>query len=188
MKFRTIILALLALAFIGSFLVAEDMPIPAKPTAARGVNSYGEELLESLQANGLVKLNRTTITNALTVNGSVIAQDATIGSIDIMGEAHLTHTTVQNGGTILGYLQTHHANIQQPLTLNGQKAVFSSTKLSDITIRKMDAFKGKQIIELRQKTVVDGSITFESGKGEVHLYPGSQIIGPVKGGKVVRKN
>ena len=188
MKFRTIVLALLAVAFISTLFAAEETPsAPPKQIQARGANSFGEETIDSLQTTGLVKLNRTVVSQNLSVNGSLIAQGAVIGSIEVMGEAHLTDTVVQRGGTILGYLQTHHATIEQPLVLNGQKAVFTASKLSGITVRQMEAFKGKQIIELRQKTVVDGPITFESGKGEVHLYPGCQILGPLKGGKIVKK-
>jgi len=40
---------------------------------------------------------------------------------------------------------------------------------------------------LKQRTVVDGPIVFESGKGEVHVYAGSQVLGTVTGGKVVKK-
>ena len=189
MKPRSLIFALLAAAFITS-LFAVDLPqaptTPPSPTTSSG--SYGRETFESLTSTGLLKLNRTTVTRHLSVNGILISQGATIGSIDVIGEANLTDTLIENGGTIFGYIQTHHASIKQPLIINGQKAVFTSSHLAGLTVRRMDAFKGKQIIELRQKTIVDGPISFESGKGEVHLYPGSQVLGPVSGGKIVKKS
>jgi hypothetical protein len=187
MKFRTLVLTLLTVVFISSLFAAEEKA-PPKQLQTIGANSYGAETLESLTTVGLVKLNRTLITHELNVNGSLIAQGATIGSVEVIGEANLTDTIIQNGGTILGYLQTHHATVNMPLIINGQKASLTSSKLVGITVRTMDAFKGTQIIELRQKTIVDGPITFESGKGEVHLYSGSQVLGPVSGGKVIKKN
>ncbi|MEN9655082.1 MAG: hypothetical protein RL235_1194, partial [Chlamydiota bacterium] len=48
------------------------------------------------------------------------------------------------------------------------------------------SFKGKQIIELRQGTKVTGPITFESGKGEVQLYPGATVKEVIGGGVVYR--
>lgn len=180
MKFRTLIFALLACAFLSSLFAVEQVKTPFKGT-------YGAETIDSLTSTGLVKLNRTVITDHLSVNGSLIAQGAVIGYVEVIGEANLTDTIIQNGGSILGYLQTHNATIHKPLILNSQKAVFSSSKLSSITVVPMDGFKGKQIIELRKKTIVDGPIVFESGKGEVHLFPGCQLLSPVKGGKVIKK-
>jgi hypothetical protein len=189
MKLRTLLISLVLASFLVSLFAADETEAPPqKQLQARGANTFGEETIETLQTTGLVKLNRTTISQNLAVNGSLISQGAQIGTIDVVGEAHLTDTTIQRGGSIVGYLQTHHSTILQPLVLNGHKAIFTTSKLAGLTIKQMDGFKGKQIVELRQKTVVDGPITFESGKGEIHLYPGSQIIGPVKGGKVVRKN
>lgn len=184
MRYRTIILTLISTS---TLLAIDESPPPLKKISALGANSFGVETLDSLNTTGLVKLNHTVVNDRLSVNGSLIAQGATIGSIEVMGEANLTDTVIQNGGTILGYLQAHHVTIEKPLIINGQKAVFSSCKLNEIIVHMMEAFKGKQIIELRQKTLVDGPITFESGKGEVYLYPGSQVLGPISGGKIVKK-
>jgi hypothetical protein len=84
----------------------------------------------------------------------------------------------------MGYLQAHQAKFEEALVLSGQKAVFIGCTLASITVNKDASFKGKQIIELRQGTKVTGSITFESGKGEVHLYPGATVK-EVLGGALV---
>ena len=126
---------LIAASFITALFAVDDAPAPPKQVVARGANNFGEETIDELQTTGLVKLNRTTVTQNLAVNGSLISHGAHIGSIEVIGEAHLTDTTVQRGGTILGYLQTHHTTIQQPLILNGHKAIFTSSKIGDITIR-----------------------------------------------------
>ena len=76
---------------------------------------------------------------------------------------------------------------QKNITLLTQKAVFTASKLEGITVRKDGACKGKQVLELKQGTIVNGPIVFESGKGEVVIYPGSQVLGSVTGGKIVRK-
>jgi hypothetical protein len=111
-----------------------------------------------------------------------------LGSIDVLGEVNLTDTVVSQPSTISGYLRTQRSTFQAPLTLRAYKAVLTASKFTSIKVLKQEAFKGKQIVELKQKTVVEGSISFESGKGEVHLYPGCKVYGPIEGGKLVRKN
>jgi hypothetical protein len=151
-------------------------------------NQYGAVNLESLKTTGLIKLSGTSIENGLQLVGSLICQNGEIGSLDIMGEANLTGTQIKQASIVLGSLQATRSTFQKPLTLLSQKALFTASTLESITVRKDDSFKGKQILELRQGSIVNGPIHFESGKGEVIVYPGCQVLGPVTGGKVVKKS
>jgi hypothetical protein len=72
--------------------------------------------------------------------------------------------------------------------LSGLKATFIGSQVASLNMLKEDSYRGHQVIELKQKTIVDGPIVFESGKGEVHCYPGSYVLGPITGGKIIRKN
>jgi hypothetical protein len=180
MKFRTLIIGLIALSFVASLFAEGEKP--------DGRGNYGKETLESLAGTGLIKLNGTSITNAIQVNGSLISQNGDIGSLDVNGEVNLTETTVNHGGKVMGSIQTVRSTIKEPITILSQRSLFTASKLKGITVKQDGAFKGKQIIELRQGTYVDGPIHFESGKGEVLLYTGSQVLGPVTGGKVIKKN
>jgi hypothetical protein len=179
MKFRTIVLSLIAFSFIATLF--------ADVTKAEGGGQYGKVTLESLEGNGLIKLNGTSITHDIHLNGSLISQNAEIGSLDIIGEVNMTETLVRHSGSIMGSLQATRSTFREPITILSQKAVFTASKLTGITIKQDSAFKGKQIIELRQGTLVDGPIHFESGKGEVLLHSGSQVIGAVTGGKILKK-
>lgn len=152
-----------------------------------GGGNYGQESLESLQVSGLAKLHGTTITNMLQVTGSLIALYAHLNHVEITGEANFTDTHIENAGTIIGSIQAVRSTFDQNLTLLTQKAVFTNCKLKSLSIRQDAAFKGKQLLELKQGTIVSGSITFEGGKGEILLYPGSQILGSITGAKVIRK-
>lgn len=183
---KTVLLAFLALSFALS-LFAEEKEIP-QPTMINGAANYGAVTLESLQGSGLVKLNRTQVLHDATILGSLIATEAQIGRLAIQGQANLTHTTVQEGGSVLGSLQAVRSKFLKDLSLTTHKAVFTGCQLEGITVQKEDSFKGKQILELRQGTIVQGPIVFESGKGEIHLFPGSKTFGTVTGGKIVRKS
>ncbi|MES2273698.1 MAG: hypothetical protein V4487_05865 [Chlamydiota bacterium] len=190
MKLRTWILGLVALSLMASLFAIEDIkaPVPSnKISQATGINNYGAVTVESIQATGLIKLNGTFVQNSIYLVGSLLANHALIGSLEVTGEANLTDTTVQKTGFVTGSIQAVRSTFQNPITLLTQKAVFTASRLEGITFRKDAAFKGKQTLELKQGTIVNGPIVFESGKGEVLLYSDSRVLGPVTGGKIVRK-
>jgi hypothetical protein len=181
MKFRTLIFGLIAFSFMAT-LFAEEQP------RSFGAGNYGKETLEAIQGIGLVKLNGTSITNTVDLIGSLITQNAEIGTLRISGEANLSGTTVHNGGTIEGSVQLVHTTVLKPLSILCQKVVFTASKLDAVTIRQDLGFKGKQILELKQGTLINGPVHFESGKGEIILFPGCKILGPITGAKVVKKS
>lgn len=180
------LLFLLGLSFIGS-LFAQEKEIP-QPTFINGAANYGAVTLESLKGTGIVKLQRTQVLQDASILGSLIASQAQIGRLDIQGQANLSHTTIQKETSVLGALQAVHSKFLKEITLSSHKATFTHCELEGIHVQKEDSFKGKQIIELRQGTIVNGPIVFESGKGEVHLFPGSKTFGEIKGAKVIRKS
>lgn len=152
-----------------------------------GQNNFGAVTVDNIQGAGLVKLNGTSVLNSVHVDGSLISLHARIGNLEVMGEANLTDTVIQNEGFVLGSIQAVRSIFKQNITLLTQKAVFTGSTLEGITVRKDGACKGKQTIELKQKTLVKGPIVFESGRGEVLVYPGSQVLGQVTGGKIIKK-
>ncbi len=181
MKWRTLIFSLITLSFIASFFSSAF----AEEKEAFGLTSYGAITLDSLKSAGLLKLNGTSVA-ALQVKGSLIAKDATIGSLEIFGEANLSNSTVEKTSSIFGTLQATHAIFLQPLTLQTRKATFTASKLDSIRIQSNEDRKGKQVLELRQGTEVNGPIVFESGNGEVHVSRNSHLFGPVTGGKILK--
>ncbi len=180
MKLRTFIFALVGLSFVATALFGEA-------TKVSGSSQYGEVTLDELDGFGLVKLNGTTVSN-VHLTGSLITQYADIGSLNIIGEANLKDSTIQKGGTILGSLQAVRTTFKGPITILSQKALFTASKLEGITVQVDNGFKGKQIVELKQGTLINGPIHFDSGRGEVIIFPGCQVLGPVTGGKIVRKS
>ena len=152
-----------------------------------GSDNYGEVTLESLEILGTIKLNKTTISKVLKVTGNLVATSAHLNEIEAEGDIKLNDTTLDSKVIITGSLQAQDSHFHQLLTFTGQKALFSGCSLSSIAVRRDASFKAKQVIELK-KTVVDGSIVFEGGNGEVILYPGSKIRGSVTGGKISYKN
>lgn len=179
MKLRSFIFIFVAITFIATCL--------ADPVAVQGGGAFGNEKIESISGTGVVKLNGTEVTDQLQVTGCLIAHDAEIGFLDILGEANLTRSHIKNKASVMGQIQATRSTFEKTLTILSQRAIFKESKLVEIIIKKDSAYCGKQVIELRQRTIVDGPIHFESGKGEVQIFPGSQVLGVVSGGKIVKK-
>lgn len=173
-----------------SLFASEPLLEPSSRESILSVGgAAGQETFENLKSSGVLKLNGTTVKHLLEIQGCLIAQAAKLGSIEATGEVNLTNSLVFQASTINGYLRAQGTTFKSPLTLSLYKAVFTSSKiLGGITVQRQEAFKGKQVIELKQGTVVEGPIVFESGKGEVHLYPGAKVYSSIEGGKLIRKN
>jgi hypothetical protein len=169
-------------------LFAEEPKLRAESPLQAGLSKFGAETVDQIHAAGLVKLNGTTVRNLVQVSGSLLAQSARLSSLEVAGEANFTNSTISGPSTIIGGLRAQGTTFQSHLHLATQRATFTNSTLASITVRKDDACKGKQILELKQNSTVNGPIHFESGKGEVHLYPGSHAYGPLTGGKLIKKN
>jgi len=152
-----------------------------------GSDTYGKTTLETLEILGTIKLHETTVLKESKVTGNLIANGAHFSSVDVTGDAQFTNTVIDKTTHIIGSLKAINTQFHQPINFLGQKAVFSHCNLPGLTIERDASFKAKQIVELKENTRVDGPITFEGGKGEIHLYFGSKIHGTVTGGKVVQK-
>lgn len=181
---------LLAYSLLSASLFAVEAP--AEKPALRherpiGVGNYGIETIESMQGEGLIKLSGTSV-NELHVSGSLVSKDAKLGSLTILGEANLRDTIITGDTTVTGAVRTHGSHFQKPVTVCTQKATFTHTKVHSLVIRQEPSYKGKQIVELKQGTIVQGPIHFESGKGEIHIDASSRIEGKVTGGKVIRRS
>jgi predicted acyltransferase (DUF342 family) len=188
-RFRSIVFALIGLALLTTtFLTAENpsliqreaiVPIP-------GAGSYGAVNMEAIDGIGQVKLNGTSVAH-LYLTGTLIGINAQIGSLTVSGDVNLSETHIKQEASITGYLRAQRTTFEQPVTLTLQRAVFTTSKLQGVTVLQNMGFKGKQVLELRQNTIIQGPVVFEGGKGEIHLYSGSKVLGEVKGAKVLQK-
>jgi hypothetical protein len=169
------------------FFLAATALSAVEPGPVGGVTTYGAEVVESIRSWGIAKLKGTTVRTLTEVHGALLAQSAHLATLEVDGEANLHDTTLSGPVTILGGLKTQNTIFKSTLTLQTQKATLASSKLQAITVRKDPACKGKQVLELRQGTQVYGPILFESGRGEVHIFPGSQLHGSISGGRAIKK-
>lgn len=140
----------------------------------------------TIHQEGVFKVSRQEIKDELEIIGSLIAKDAEIEKVHVTGEANLTNVAIEKGGFIMGYVHAKKTKVEAPLTLFIQKSVFEECSLHSLFVQQDVGFKGKQILELKKNTRVDGDIEFESKKGEVIVDLSSQVLGKIKGGKWVQ--
>ena len=181
MKF---LITLLLVAALGYFYWSSSYTInPTIQNVSSGVISYGKETMDSLKGNGLVTLEGTTIRGRLEVNGSVKATKAFIGAFDCAGYANLTDCVIKTHSDVNGFLNANRTAFQGPVVLKAQKAEFTDCTIESLIVKNPSWVFGTQVIELQGKTVVKGSITFESGQGKVNMSPQSKVLGKIVGGQ-----
>lgn len=147
-----------------------------------GFHSYGRETVESIMMNGSAFLKGTTVLGSTCVNGNLQAEDATLNTLKVNGTVDLRGSSVGGKVVVNGLLTADATQFNEEISIASEMVVFHNCKVASIKIR--ESSDKVQVVELRNSTLVDGSIVFESGKGEVWLYPGSEIHGDVSGAHI----
>lgn len=160
----------------------------AKITQELGKDSYGKEVLSSLELQGAVKLHGTKIEEKTKVLGALIAHEALLKELDVTGDLQLFSSKIEGSTHAIGAFRAESCSFQETIYFSGKKASFSQSTLEKgIVFEKEFGFKGSQILELKNKSQVYGKILFEDGKGQVHLYPGVKLPSQIEGAEVIYK-
>ena len=149
-----------------------------------GVMTYENETIDHLNVNGVANLKRTTVQNFLQVNGCLNATGAFIKKMHVNGDATLENCSVDQNSTICGFLNATNSKFKNKLSIASEKVIFIDCTINDLQILKTSNVNKPQIIELKGKTKVNGSIVFEQENGEVFLSKDSTIAPLLKGGKI----
>lgn len=150
----------------------------------QGSQTYSKETVEEIQANGFVKLDGTRVTDHLQVNGHLKAEDTQIEEMQINGQATLNRCLVKQKSAVCGELVATNSKFADELSISSERVVFNSCALTSLHILRVEGYKGVQVVELRGKTRIGGSITFDNGNGEVIADLDTEITGEVIGGKI----
>jgi hypothetical protein len=150
-----------------------------------GVHFYGRETVESITMNGSAVLEGTTVIGNTSVNGNLRVNEATLNTLIVIGKVALNGSLVDGEVVINGLLTADKTKFNKGISIASETVVFKNCQIASINVR--ESRNRVQIVELRDGTQVEGSIVFESGKGEVWLYPGSVVKGDVVGAQI-KKN
>lgn len=152
-----------------------------------GYQGFGKETVNSIQANGTVSLEGTKVLGLVYVNGSLNAEDADIDSLKVNGQLELKSCLINNNSIVNGSLNAENTEFQKELSVASQKITLRSCSVNSLTVREVSGFNGRQIIDLRSGTKVNGPIIVESENGEIWLSSNSVVSGPISGAQVHRK-
>jgi hypothetical protein len=158
----------------------ENMTNASSKASTYGAQSYGKETVEEIRANGFVKLDGTTVRD-LHVNGCLKAEGAKIGAMQVNGQVAISHSVVSKKSLICGSLLVNTVKFDD-LSISSERVVLNNCIVSSVNVLKVGGYTHSQVIELRGKTFIQGSIVFEAGNGEVIVDPDSEFTGKIIGG------
>ncbi len=151
-----------------------------------GLITCGVGVVQEIKGNGLVELNGTTVVDGVTVNGRLVANNASLNEVNVNGSFSLDKTKITGLSTINGSLNATDSNIAQTMELGSSESTLSGTTSADIIVTAMKPAV-QQTLNLENSTKVLGSITFKQGNGLVYLFKTSSITGQVNDGKIINK-
>ena len=166
-----------------SFLIFFLALLPLSGTVTHGNLTYGKEILDSIDATGLVTLDGTTVSDLLTVKGSLQAANCQIGKLDILGSTILDNCTIYQFSTITGVFTARGSYFPRGLSICSKEIEFSACTVASLQILKNSDANEPQIVRLKNGTKIDKTITFDAGNGEVRMDSSCQV-GNVTGGKI----
>ncbi len=146
----------------------------------------GPGTVNSLNGNGMVTVNGTTVLGATHVNGLLNAEDANFSYLNINGSAKLVQCTVNDQASIKGHLSSSSSKFEKSLEVFSSETRFINSKIGQ-NLRVGHTESRKQVVFLDNFSEVTGDVIFDDGEGEVILRGQSKIGGKVIGGNTTFK-
>lgn len=162
----------------------------------------GAGIVSNVFAAGWAELNGTTVTNSTTVEGFLKAYNVNLNTVSANGMVTINNSTIKgffhfrgdltvNGLTdynkleMVGILDASNSSFDD-IEITSEKSYLSSTSTKNIVEHMASNHHEK--IYLRNNSVVNGDISFDSGNGEVVVSGGSRVMGAVRGGRIINNN
>lgn len=179
MKYKKLLSTLLFVAGASAAHADVCKHAPGSVTCNKGT-------VNSLNGNGLVSVNGTTVAGGTNVNGMLNADDANFSSLNVNGSVMLFKCTVNNEAEIKGTLKATSSKFERSLDIFSNSIRLSNSKIRDnIHVHHTD--NKMQEIYLTDNSEVGGDIIFDDGNGKVFVDASSNIKSKVIGGKIIKK-
>jgi hypothetical protein len=154
--------------------------------AESGMSKFGTETLNDIHLNGFVTLSGTTIINDMIINGGVEATNAHIGKVNVTGSVFLKNSSIKGISHINGGLEADNTVFSGNLIVETTNIKLVKCTTQSIQIQSSGGFYGIQTLYLERGCVIKGSITFDSGQGQIIMDKESKIEGKIFGGEIVK--
>jgi len=152
-----------------------------------GYQKYGNETVDFIRANGSVILEGTKVLGDVQINGSLNAEESELNSLQVNGQAELNNCVISNTTVINGSLNANNTKFQENLSVASQKIVLKMCTVDSLIVREVSGYTGVQVVDLRSRTNIAGSIIVESGNGEIWISSNSKISETMVSGAQVYK-
>jgi hypothetical protein len=125
-----------------------------------------------------------TVSEGTDIIGSLEVKKGELQELKVKGAVEVVDLTVKGKTDITGSLDAKKSQFQN-LEIKSDEISLDDVQVNDIIVK---GNKDKeQVLQLKGKTVVNGNITFDSGKGIIEQGAAVKIHGEIKGGTVSKK-
>lgn len=178
-------------------------------TVSHGANILGpvegiHGKFENLSITGPLKFEGLSVQDVASFTGNVSGKHGNFLDLTIVGSFTLDQTTCQNftglgvgrvsklrvkgKTTLVGNLNAEESQFED-MTLTSEEIILNKTQAQNIFIKKnnensffsLSNDNKAQELHVIHNSIIEGSVTFESGKGTIFLGADSKIKGKVKG-------
>ncbi len=136
------------------------------------------------EVKGPVEVTELTVNGKADIAGPLMAQQSHFQDLKVKGPVEVDNITVKGETNIIGPLDAKKSHFQN-LEIKGDDVSLDDVDVKDIVIKGRTS--NEQVLQLKGKTIVSGTITFDSGRGVVEQGKEVKIQGEVKGGTVNKK-
>lgn len=147
----------------------------------------GKETKQNYTGSGIIYFKETRLKGKAELSGYVVASKLEADAALFTGQVLLSQTTFHENVTLYGTLEAKKTTFQQKLTLTTSSAEFKECHIQAISAYPLPGTAKIAKIELSKGTIVEGSIRFEDGDGEVIISADSQVKGNILATKITRK-
>ncbi len=171
--------------------------------SVQGMTEIANSQLNKLKVQGKLRISESIVKGKLKAQGKFQAiQTNFIGQVHTMGHFRAQDAAFQQEVHIVGNIHAYQTSFANTLTAVTQEIILHDTTTQDVYIKDSkneikkwgkkykflsflaDKQDEPQLVTLSGQTIIQGSITFENGKGMVVLGDGAQIKGEVIGGTI----
>lgn len=169
-----------------SFMGPTDLKeITAKSLSVMGPLHFNHLKVEkAAEIFGPVSNSEFGTFGSLFITGPFVAKNVTCSKLEVTGPVDVTDIQVSGATTIIGPLRAVKSTFEN-ITITSDQVTLEDSKTKDIIVEKNE--DKKQVLNLKGKTIVEGNITFESGKGIVKQGLEVKIQGEIKGATVEKE-
>ena len=169
-------------------------------TTFNGIKHLKDENLNALTVNGFLSFHSITISKNLSINGSAKGKKLKCKNFEINGSLNGEDISAEKL-EINGSLKGSNINITGETKISGninaseskfndieiltKNSVLSNSSAKNILVKK-EKNGEKQILKLKDGSIISGDIVFESESGEIHIDDTVKINGKIKGAKVTK--